>query len=789
MHQRRVDGRRLTGDSPLESLLEALGIADYGEPEPVIEWPGTDRLAALDVDFHARELARRPDNRQLDSLALLVRPRPALHWITHGRGLRCIYVQADGYDAEDLASVAALSIVGLDPTATIEIKSETRHPRYPRPDYPAAGAVQVNDQLLNLGELKRLLGSTVSDDEVAAWLAEHGLTVGSKYPHDRCPIDPSTVSHGDPVFVGDEGIFCHKCDASGLSIGSAPPGFAPYSALIAGGLDSKVLSAVRHFVHWEQAKVILAEARELPEKMLKQIFRAALKLHHGPDDPRIDEVFERGRGLVRMPGYWATPDLARPHAKEGLSKRLSFLPALRDVGVDKNGKMQLRLLEEKHGIFQGIGDLRDYGYYAVVPIRGMRVGSHWTQIKNDRQVSKVVLPDYLRDESMVGFRPKYAPLANRMSESEAFARLEDAVPGINHQYLKLLIAARGYSELGIGPPALIVVSGPSGAAKSTTCLVASMLLGDRVCGIPLLKDSVEFHRSIHAASRIASFVQIDEYSKQSTVHRSGVVEQLTPLLHYTLQSTVRLLNIGWVPVDVVPVIIATDIAIPDELRRDRQLGRRMYHVPLDHTVDWQQSARNIDQWRGRSRENADAANAIVSWVIDEFFAGPEPPTFREIAASLGYRELYDVADPDFDPRRDILSLFQICRDSSLPDVCDQTFRGRGWKTADRNSDDAISRAWRLVCDDFSEGFGTSRRLKEICLANIVNASRPIEIDLKPHGSKVGIRFRQGAARSNGMRVNGEITFALNLNALIRGDLSTAAEPTGNNGSQPTEELL
>jgi hypothetical protein len=36
-----------------------------------------------------------------------------------------------------------------------------------------------------------------------------------------------TPSHGEPVHVGEGGIFCHRCEATGLTMGTRRAGFFP----------------------------------------------------------------------------------------------------------------------------------------------------------------------------------------------------------------------------------------------------------------------------------------------------------------------------------------------------------------------------------------------------------------------------------------------------------------------------------------------------------------------------------------------------------------------------------
>ena len=328
MHQPKAAGLKIDDDMPLAALKAALTVNNYPASEPVIEWDTTRLAACLDIDFHGLSFDQRPSLPQLQVITASVQPKPALSWTTHGRGLRLIYVADAGFQADELAACAALGVMSLEPAATVEILSRTRHPAYPRPGYPPAGEVIEGTPTVEIGALSRWLGREPDDVLIDDWLTEQGFAKDRKYPHDRCPVDPNSPSHGEPVFVGDNGITCMKCQASGITLGSRKAGFFPYAALIAGGISSRLRKVARHFCHWEHAQYIVAEDVGITGTLAKSCYSALLKAVNGPDDPRNNEAMYRGEGLVRMDGYWATADLARAHAKDGLVDRLVKLPAV-----------------------------------------------------------------------------------------------------------------------------------------------------------------------------------------------------------------------------------------------------------------------------------------------------------------------------------------------------------------------------------------------------------------------------------------------------------------------------
>jgi len=165
-NQPKPEGQVITQDAPLDALDAALDITDYAAAEPVIEWRGTDRLAALDVDYHDLPAEQRPAPARLQTLVRMLRPRPALSWTTHGQGLRLIYTDQEGFTADELAACAAVGVRSLDPAATVEILPHTRHPAYPRPGSPAAGPVTPGSPTAEIGLLGCWLGRELGPDAV-----------------------------------------------------------------------------------------------------------------------------------------------------------------------------------------------------------------------------------------------------------------------------------------------------------------------------------------------------------------------------------------------------------------------------------------------------------------------------------------------------------------------------------------------------------------------------------------------------------------------------------------------
>jgi hypothetical protein len=264
----RGQGGQSFGESePLLALRRALD-ATCTAPEPLIVWEGKDRLAAADVDFHAMPYESRHPQGYLYQLIERVQPRPSLAWSTHGRGLRLIYTAAGGYTAEELAAASALSISSIDPLATVEIKADSRHPKYPLGNGRTCGPIRELTQTADVSALAAWLGrKEVSEDQIEEWLTERGLEIGRRYEHACCPVRPQEPGNREPVTVRENGVFCHVCNGRGVTYGHRVPGWFPFAALTGATIPTQLRLCLENMTHWEHAKFVLTEAVSAWAKM------------------------------------------------------------------------------------------------------------------------------------------------------------------------------------------------------------------------------------------------------------------------------------------------------------------------------------------------------------------------------------------------------------------------------------------------------------------------------------------------------------------------------------------
>lgn len=99
-----------------------------GADDDELEWDDIEQLANLDIDYHQLPLDQRPQPFQLEALALIIRPRPKMYWISRGRGLHLLFKPVDGLTAEEAAACGGLHCKQLDPKCTFEIIARTSYP-------------------------------------------------------------------------------------------------------------------------------------------------------------------------------------------------------------------------------------------------------------------------------------------------------------------------------------------------------------------------------------------------------------------------------------------------------------------------------------------------------------------------------------------------------------------------------------------------------------------------------------------------------------------------------------
>lgn len=757
--QQKRDGATAYEAAPNETPLALLDrVLPLVGPEQIVEWDkaDADRLAMLDGDYH--DEGGRPSAEWVET-TLRGRMRtlgPRWH-LTRRGGFHSYYEGTPTLAANEVAALAALEWKGIDPTAGVEIKTVTR-------GLPVGVTLVVNPSArvpedAATAWLSNGGGEGVNDDAVQAWLDEHGMESGGRYSHDRCPIEPGIESHGDPVVVGDDGISCHRCRGLGRAVRGGRPGFISWAVLTGGSEVSVLRSLVANQTHWGHAKWVLRAAADLDGPVAKLAYSAAIKAYHGGKETAAltPLVFHSDTDhLVRFDGYWGNVEEGHVYPSN-IDDLLAVVPAscvVDDDGKVKAAKSSVTLLKQS-GMRAAF---TERGYPAVQVIRGIRL--HRTYTDPSRLV--VSSPAPWLEPYKTTMYPRYMDRKSRMSVEKAQEILEAVLPGINWTYLRALLLARACNEARHGLPQHLLVTGVSKAGKTSHVKLAAGILGD-VASEPLYVADIERFRSqVRDASQTGSFVSFDEFIKNTTraSPKMTAVQAMDPLLNFTPGSLSHKMYVGPVKMGHVGVCIWTETWVPEVLRNNTQIARRVHYIKLARKVEWEKGLTangisEIEKVRVLSEEHAAACNAILSDLMDKYLGIPQ--TFDQLAEQIEVTTLEN--SPDFyDPTPKLLEFYRLVCEASDPDSVEaKKFEGPGWKVINReNANDDLVTIWTHLADGPRGQWLTSRQVAEKDWGSILGVPAEVHCDLRNDGSgRVAVRFRVGTMQQP-TKLNGEI---------------------------------
>ena len=752
INQLKQHGRSITDSSVATAFRNALVELPHYR-EPLIEWNDTEQFCCLDVDYHSEPT--KPTWDELNNLVSRVTPQPHAWHMSHGHGAKLYYTSSPAYTATELAAVAGLSWIGLDCRASFDLIRSTRHPCYPRTrDGSVAPCDGIESVSFLYGEsdvstIRKLLTGDVEYSDVDEYLQLRGFHFGATLPHRLCPIAP-TDDDKPNVFVGERGIFCHRCQAKGYGSGQA--GFVSYGQLV-GTIDNRLSTMVKGFCHLEHARVILQNLYPtVGAKVLTDIYRVMLKIVHTPDDPRINMAMNCGRGFIRTRGQWVTLD----GTESLIESKPAFINSL--PGTKFVDKEEGKLLPDVNKVvaFVNAGDIEEYGYPDISFLRGCKIYGQFLPYKRTENIKVIVRPEFKNNI------PQYVPSSTRMPSEVAWNMLESVFPGIDRNYVKLLIAAKGAAEGRLAQCPFLLVCGPSSAGKSTTVHIAAGLCGDKADEPTFVPQVDRFRQALMEGARNSGFICVNEVFKMAERAKLSYTQAIDPMLSLTEDSRSHVLYVGAVPFGRLPVFVLTDIDIPIEVERDYQLARRFTFFRLGAANNWQDNIIHAGisphEFRLISYDHNAAADAIVSEVIDEFFRVPTP--LHEMAKKLqsGTLEAYS-GEGD----RTVERLKQLYREVCNAPVLTGSHLARypypGWKLVDRIKDDAINEVWIDLCDGKEpENWSKSRAVASQDWSKLVGSDFPVVCEFrcsKANQNQVYIRFCSTENRKKPKWVNGK----------------------------------
>jgi len=708
-------------------------------------WKDAELLAMVDIDYHGIPA---PQRIHLTTwVETVISPRPAAWHFSRGGGLHLFYTAAGVFSAEELAACAALRFRMIDGAAGIEMKKQTRG--------PGEEHVIIQPQQTE-GTLSTWLGKgdEVDEDAVQEWLESHSMEIGRRYDHTFCPIDGgSDPGSREPVTVSTFGIYCHRCQGKGLVLGGRTPGFASFAALTKTPASSDIGHMIKNFVHWGHAKWVLGYKYNMPLDIAKLAYTAACKAVHGADD-RIAFIHHRDTvDIARVSQGWKNIESAYVYPTASVSPIISAFPAAMNEEC-KPIASSVAFLSQGHCLSKrGFNDLNI--------IQGFSLSKQFLPTPPD-----AIIPHYpnkeIRDNP-----PRYLPGQTDKSEEAAWAVLETLVPGVDRRAVKAIMCATGSAQetrLGMAP--MIFIGGGTGVAKTATNIFAMGILGTKAAGVQYHKEDERLKQSIKEAANTSGVCLANEFLKDSIRinKRNDPMAAFDSLLTVTPDTQSHVMYVGARVMGRLPPIIITEPHLPLQIVDYAQIARRIRYILLHGPKEWADTfaaiGLGVDMghlFRAKSRELADAANVILSRVVDEFFS--TPLTWDTMADRLGVFKLKDHPDlPNVGIQ--LVEFFKaLCKAPEMVDRRQKRRHAEGFKLIKRN--EAIGDEEEYLHDlytDFSNphDWHESTLLKERDWSSVVGCDRPVHMDMKTdNAGSVYFRFRCGPSREP-THLNGEI---------------------------------
>jgi hypothetical protein len=177
----------------------------------------------------------------------------------------------------------------------------------------------------------------------------------------------------------------------------------------------------------------------------------------------------------------------------------------------------------------------------------------------------------------------------------------------------------------------------------------------------------------------------------------------------------------------------------------------------DGNVDNLRSARFCATLNGKLADMADAADSLISDVMDRYFAHGKNPVFEDIAADLSFATLEreEEEDDGLDRATLVRNLYvEVCRQPDLKG--DPNFQGRGWTVIEPTHETSLKKA---VLAAGGTGSLTERSFWQPLTAEDwprILGVPGARLDFRIRGRRVGVRFLNGPPKRAETLFNGEL---------------------------------
>ncbi|MBI3203046.1 MAG: hypothetical protein HYZ29_16020 [Myxococcales bacterium] len=729
LYQRDDEGTRVTGETPDAALTRAVELDISNLSEPIMRWSGLEAVVALDFD--------RPENApplvdgDLQRFFPSSVPRPLFAWRTHGAGLRVIFVATPDATAVELAAAwALLAPYGRLASWRLEVKTDTRHPSGARGDQTCGPVLRFEPSASTVVPGNNSV-SAATQDEVADWMSEHGLSYGRH----RCIWCGADGSSGNPPFVVDDrGAKCFRCGQR-----------RSWDALVGRLVDDDRASpyeAARSLVHLPHQRHVLRDMRPgAPEKLYEHAWRLFLRVANAdrlasPDEKEAAKwrtLVDRAANTIvdvarSVSGAWVDAVTLQVRRVTG-DRTLAELPWARSrtmVDAALNG-----------------GPLR--GFVPIDPVDANTVvGPYVEPAEGSIRARR---PRRRGDPPPVDLGTS-APTQQEVDL--AFGCLGELLPGLSRGYLCALIAADFYAQRASGLPPILAVTGGSGTAKTASARLAGGCVGRRAADVALGEPEGTRRGTGLAIESGAGVLILDEVGRVPDVYRRleailSLNASLTFAAKYANERTVRVTS----PVALVGSTLPRSITRSPEIAR-RCVGFRL----VDRATNWERWG-DISAARSRNelRPHLDVITRWVWWLV---WSQGRNISWRDLcrtefgAVPLVDLDLDDLSGPGVEPA--VRALYERFRSAPESDLTSGT-RWAGWLDASPGSPAALELG-ELV--DFEADHRTTRaetaELERLDLAPVLRLDKPsLRLLVRRRSGRWLARFVEvGVAKGRGL---------------------------------------
>lgn len=762
--RRLEDKRTAPGSITIRDCTSEALLSDHLSGIPtshVLEWSDYAALCCLDIDYHG---GVKPEADWLEQIVYhQLMPKPFCWHLSRSGGLHLFYVASDPFRADELAAVAALRYRTIDGSAGLELKRVVRGPG----DATIHWTGYVDSGSAVLGEWFAAEGT--SEDARDTWLRDRGIVMDgptTRKDHTYCPICPTTDEKArEPVCFSEAGCFCFVCEGKGRSMGSRRAGFAPWNAILGAPSSGDVGTMVRNICHWGHAKYVLTERYNMPEPLARKAYSAALKaFHHGRPTELLVSEFDSPRTakLARVGLTWTSLQDGYSYPAQQIQPMIAMLPAARFVTENSKGETVTKADAAAVAELSQTIDHTDRGYPDIECVHGFKMASVFLGSQGHKTQVTIVNPALTRAGAK--YVPVYVPRSERTTEAEAWKTLETVVPRIDRRLVKLALCSFGTAqETRLGMQPMVFIGGISGTAKSSTLQVASGILGAKTHETLYDADTTRFRQSIYSGMSKCAAVVVNEMLKDAANARPARTprQAMEPLLNLTADSSHHEMYKGTTTMGKVPALWITETVAPLNMREETQIARRLRHIYVEgRKDDWkgtraEHNVKDLHLIRLASDSVNNACNAILSYVIDQFFA--LPMTWDQQADAIGVKTIEESADFD-DPTPFLIEFFcAVCDAPELEPKAAKRY-GKGYKKISRSDgmDEAdLGALYSQFADGTGAGWIHSRKLQEKDWSGLLKAPVNVRVDIKDDGVNVFLRFASGPVRNPDL-VNDEI---------------------------------